>query len=147
MKSYRCVFYHTKGRTTLEISADDGKSAAIAAVSTLAALHYERVEVWDETGLVITRDTPIVRATVDILAAPTVAAANGHAQAGGSEIKALHHHARAKELRVIAQSVNDEYARKLLLDIASEYDDMAKTFETLAASQHKLQQAPDAASR
>ena len=147
MKSYRCIFHHTHGRTTLEIRADDGKSAAIAAVSTLAALHYERVEVWDETGLVITRDRPIVRATVDIVVAPAVGAANGHSQAGKSEIKALHHHARAEEIRVITQSVNDEYARKLLLDIASEYDDMAKTFETLAAAQHKLQHDGDAARR
>jgi hypothetical protein len=77
MKTYRCLFYHTHGRTTLEIKADDGRSAAIAAVSTLAALHYERVEVWDETGLVVTRDTPILRATVDIVVAPAVEAATG----------------------------------------------------------------------
>jgi hypothetical protein len=58
MKSYRCVFSYAGGNTTIDITAADGERAIEAASTAINAGDYDRVEVWDDGSLLITRATP-----------------------------------------------------------------------------------------
>lgn len=55
MKNYRCVFNYSNGRTQTEIDAANAEQALQRAKDTVEA-GDAKIEVWDETGLVISRD-------------------------------------------------------------------------------------------
>ena len=54
MKRYKCVFAYARGRTTIEVAADDAE-AALRQASVTVSDAAEDVEVWDETGVVLQR--------------------------------------------------------------------------------------------
>lgn len=53
MKTYRCIFTYSRGSMTISVTANDAESAANEAQLTV---DEALLEIWDETGLVLTRD-------------------------------------------------------------------------------------------
>jgi len=58
MKQFRCVIIFENGRSWLEVMAHNAKAAALAAALSVAPSDYKSVEVWDESGLLLSRPAP-----------------------------------------------------------------------------------------
>ena len=55
MKKYRCVFNYAHGRTTIDVEAEDAERAVLQASRTVSDTDAVNLEIWDETGIVLSR--------------------------------------------------------------------------------------------